>query len=249
MKLTVDLRALMASSRSDPTHLSSLASFSYDAKLERTILERWERRHRTRASNGERGPGKDEAHIKAISEALESVSLRGTRAGAGEDGPSTAKTSPPSTAAKKLSPPPRDVPTTTGTAASSSLPPSYPQAAPSSSLGPPTQTNRPESVATPASASELASLYLPDETSERREQFARIWQDTRSLGPPPPTDIEVLWAFLTFEGDAAKATTHLQAYIALKELGFPKDDICTTLLLYNNNQEEALEHLIRGGPK
>lgn len=259
INLSVDLRMLTASGRTDAGQLTALASFTYDDKLERTIVERWEEgqsRAIATASNTGKGGGtgegrrqqRDEQRIRTITDALEGVSLRGTRLATDEEDSRLAKrvisplpvtttndSSPTDLSAAKASPP---------------APPSYSQltsviSRPLTSLS--TLSNTLPTSA--ASADEVASLYLPDETDERREHFARVWRETRSLGPPPPTDIEVLRAFFTFEGDVDKAICHLRPYMALKELGFPEEDICTTLLLYNNNQEEALEHLIRGGPK
>ena len=98
----------------------------------------------------------------------------------------------------------------------------------------------------PKTGADLAGLYLPDETADRRSQYAAIYDQTRSIDPEPPTDIEALRAYFTFEGDVIKAVAHLRCFMSLKELGFPDDEISTALIMHNNNQEQALEYLIRG---
>lgn len=102
-----------------------------------------------------------------------------------------------------------------------------------------------QTIASDKSGEEIALLYLPDETPARQAQLSQIWMRTRSLSTTP-NDIEVLKAYFTFDGNVQQSVQHLSSYIALKELGFPDDDISKALLQYNNNQEEALEYLIRG---
>ncbi|PJF18220.1 hypothetical protein PSACC_01967 [Paramicrosporidium saccamoebae] len=89
---------------------------------------------------------------------------------------------------------------------------------------------------------ELSLLYLPDDTAERRAAFSRLYLATREI---QPTDMDVLRAFFLFEGEVEGAVKYLTAFISLNEFGFPEDQISTALLLYKNNMEEALEHLMK----
>lgn len=93
---------------------------------------------------------------------------------------------------------------------------------------------------------EIARLYLPDETVERQAIYSEMFRLTRTLSPAP-TSAEVLRAYFAYEGNVDKGVAALGSFVALKELGFPVVNIWLALLMYNNNQEEALEYLIRGG--
>lgn len=93
-------------------------------------------------------------------------------------------------------------------------------------------------------AVELAQLYLPDETPERRLLFSEIYLASRNL-PEVPPDLDVLQAYFLYDGSVKEASDHLKVSRSLKELGFPKDKIQTALLLFKNNFEEALEHLVK----
>lgn len=57
--------------------------------------------------------------------------------------------------------------------------------------------------------------------------------------------MDILRAFFLFEGEEGKALDYLKGFISLKELGFPEDQISTALLLYKNNVDEALDHLMK----
>jgi hypothetical protein len=92
---------------------------------------------------------------------------------------------------------------------------------------------------------EAARKYLAEDTLERKDNFAAIWDATRSVSSTgPPSDEDVLRAYFTFDGDRESAIRHLTALLYLKELGFPADDIHNALLLSNGNREDALEQLL-----
>jgi hypothetical protein len=93
-------------------------------------------------------------------------------------------------------------------------------------------------------AEEMGALYLPDDTSERRENLVRVFIASQQL-TNPPTDVEILSAFFLYDGDADKAAAHLRSFSQLEELGFTNENITQALYLNGAKFDEALDHLMK----
>jgi hypothetical protein len=95
-------------------------------------------------------------------------------------------------------------------------------------------------------AEELSLLYLPDDTEERRRAFCKLYMDTmRSSSAANLNDLDILRSYLLFDADSLKALPYLISMANLKEMGFEEERISSALLMFNCNQEEALEHLMK----
>lgn len=95
-----------------------------------------------------------------------------------------------------------------------------------------------------AQAAELAQLYLPDDTAERRHLFTQIYLASRGL-EAPPSDLLVLRAYFLHDGQVEEAVKYLRAFAYLSELGFPEEQTNTALLLHKNHLDEALDYLMK----
>lgn len=95
-----------------------------------------------------------------------------------------------------------------------------------------------------AQAAELAQLYLPDDTAERRGFFTQIYLASQSL-EAPPGDLLVLRAYFLHDGRVEEAVKYLRAFAYLSELGFQEEQINTALLLHKNHLDEALDYLMK----
>lgn len=126
----------------------------------------------------------------------------------------------------------------TPTSTSTPTPPEYSQ------LPPAGEDDAADDGANRQKSVELSLLYLPDDTEAQRELFCKIYAAVQRHSLPA-SDMEILRAYFLFEGDAAQAIPYLRAFLALRELGFPEDQISAALLLYKNDQEETLEHLMK----
>lgn len=108
-------------------------------------------------------------------------------------------------------------------------------------LSPPNTSHSPSAN---EKAKELASLYLPDDTAERRECFQEIYVATRDLSNPP-ADLDVLKAYFLFDGDVGKSVKYVRAMASLLELGFAEDSTSTALLNTDCVLDDALDYIIK----
>lgn len=59
------------------------------------------------------------------------------------------------------------------------------------------------------------------------------------------TDEQILRVFRLFEGNVGAAVGFIPVFEELVELGFGEDEVVSALLLYNNDRESALDHLMK----
>lgn len=109
---------------------------------------------------------------------------------------------------------------------------------------PAASSSAPRSPPPEEKARELAALYLPDDTAERRDCFQQIYVATRGL-PSQPADLDILKAYFLFDGNVDKSVKYVKAMASLLELGFPEDNISTALLNTDCVLDEALDYLIK----
>lgn len=90
---------------------------------------------------------------------------------------------------------------------------------------------------------EIANSYLPGESDGRKIAFQAIWEVGRREG----AEIEVcLNAFFLSPDDPSKSIEYLRAFLALRELGFPENDISVALLQTGNDRDKAIDILMNG---
>lgn len=96
-------------------------------------------------------------------------------------------------------------------------------------------------------AEQVANLYLPDDSPEGRQAFIKAYLTVKadSSALSNVTDMDILSAFMIFKDESDQVVSYLKAFVALRELGFGEEAISAALLLYKNNREEALEHLMK----
>lgn len=108
-------------------------------------------------------------------------------------------------------------------------------------------TVTPKSETPESKALQLAQTYIPHETKERQDSFTRMYlainQQQQSPLTAPLTDFEILQAFIKFDSNEKLSIMYLKNMQALKEMGFPSEQIQQTLQHHPFDQEKALEEI------
>lgn len=86
-----------------------------------------------------------------------------------------------------------------------------------------------------------AEMYMPDDTQERKEIYAKLVGHGKRLGT---TDLDALRGFFMFDGDETKGKAYLDNFATLRDLGFAESTIDQALIKCDNDQERALEELM-----
>lgn len=128
------------------------------------------------------------------------------------------------------------------------------QSPPTNTLSPTTVDNSAGKLASDLhmQATELSMLYMPDDTAQRKTDFQNLYIRVRSSSEKTTgsqftnlPEMDILRAYLLHDGDANLSYSYLVAFSRIKELGFPDDQISTALLQYRNDEDAALDYLMK----